>query len=62
MGMEKRSALSFTLRIKAAVFHLFVQRIAERAYHIGYHAAQQQLPYDPEQVRIDPSQVRKLHP
>lgn len=60
--MEKRSALSFTLRIKAALFHELVQRVATRAYHIGYNAARDGLKDDPDHVRIDPSQVRKLHP
>ena len=60
--MEKRSALNFTIRIKASLFHLFAQDLVNRAYQLGYEAAKNGRPLDLDSVLIDPSQVRKLHP
>lgn len=60
--MEKRSALRFMLRIKASLFHSFVQAVADRAYTRGYDDAQRGEAKHVEHVRIDPAQVRKLHP
>lgn len=62
MGMEKRSALNFILRIKASLLHELLQAIANRAYAIGYDAAANGEQKNPESVRIDPLQVRKLQP
>lgn len=59
--MERRSAnLNFALRIKAALLHKLLQRVAERAYELGHQDGLDRRPVDTERVDIDPALLRKF--
>lgn len=59
--MENRSAiLNFTVRFPARLLHSFLQRIAWRAYQLGYDDGQGGHSFEPKNVTIDPLQLRKF--
>ena len=59
--MKGRSALlNFTVRMKARLLHSLVQRVAERAYKLGYDDAKEGRPFSSERVQISADQVRKF--